>query len=271
MSSDASLISAENTFKQILEDFFQSVYDKKSLPSHNICHHRRVWSYAKEIFSSIASSGINIKLPDPEELIIACYLHDSGMSIDSSPHHGRLGRKFCMKFLAEKNIRFEQFESVLDAIEFHDRKDYGNLPSENKVLTILTAADDLDAFGFTGIYRYIEIYHIRGIRLSEIGLKIRENAKLRFANFRMNFGMINFLVQTHQQRFDLLDSFFSHYNIQAETYTFGKNPEGYCGVAELIINMITRGINPENFHSTARDYFDDPVIKWYFGNLQEEN
>ena len=29
--------------------------------------------------------------------------------------------------------------------------------------TILSVADDLDAFGFTGIYRYLEIYLTRGI------------------------------------------------------------------------------------------------------------
>jgi hypothetical protein len=31
------------------------------------------------------------------------------------------------------------------------------------MLTILSVADDLDAFGYIGIYRYIEIYLERGI------------------------------------------------------------------------------------------------------------
>jgi hypothetical protein len=39
--------SAELQFKQILEEFFVSFYDEKSLVSHGIDHHRRVWKYAK--------------------------------------------------------------------------------------------------------------------------------------------------------------------------------------------------------------------------------
>jgi HD superfamily phosphodiesterase len=270
MFSDTHLLSAENNYKQILEDFFHTVYDEKSLPSHNIDHHRRVWAFAKEIFSSVLSSGSDMKLPDPDELIIACYLHDSGMSVDRGPDHGKLSSRICKKFLAEKNIPFSQFNSVLDAIEFHDRKNYGNLPSDNQVLTILSAADDLDAFGFTGIYRYIEIYYIRSISIAEIGRKIRENAQVRFTNFRIKFGMIDSLLKRHQERFDILDSFFSRYNLQAENYSFGNNPEGYCGAVELMIKFINSGMGPGEFNLHATKYFGDPVIKWYFTGLRGE-
>ena len=37
------------------------------------------------------------------------------------------------------------------------------------LLTILSVADDLDAFGFIGIYRYSEIYLTRGIDPEKIG------------------------------------------------------------------------------------------------------
>ena len=51
MNLTASIESAELKFKQILEDFFVSVYDEKNLLSHGIDHHRRVWNYARELLS----------------------------------------------------------------------------------------------------------------------------------------------------------------------------------------------------------------------------
>ena len=51
MNLTVSIESAELKFRQILEDFFVSVYDEKDLFSHGIDHHRRVWSYAKELLS----------------------------------------------------------------------------------------------------------------------------------------------------------------------------------------------------------------------------
>ena len=41
---------------------------------------------------------------------------------------------------------------------------------------MLSVADDLDAFGFTGIYRYSEIYLMRGINPNQLGHLIIENA-----------------------------------------------------------------------------------------------
>ena len=59
---------------------------------------------------------------------------------------------------------------------------------ENDLLNILSVADDLDAFGYTGIYRYSEIYLTRGISPKEIGNLIRENASRRYHNFEKIFG-----------------------------------------------------------------------------------
>ena len=42
-------------------------------------------------------------------------------------------------------------------------KIYLRRQDRNDLLTVLSVADDLDAFGFTGIYRYSEIYLTRGI------------------------------------------------------------------------------------------------------------
>jgi HD superfamily phosphodiesterase len=81
--------SAENQYKQILEDFFISVYSEKSLSSHGIDHHRRVWNYSKELLSAIPSEKTPDFLKLPANLIIASYMHDIGMSVDPGIKHGK--------------------------------------------------------------------------------------------------------------------------------------------------------------------------------------
>ena len=90
--------SAENQYKQILEEFFISVYNERSLSSHGIDHHRRVWNYAKELLKLIPSENINISSHFSSNLIIACYLHDIGMSVDPGVKHGKHSRDFCFSF-----------------------------------------------------------------------------------------------------------------------------------------------------------------------------
>jgi HD superfamily phosphodiesterase len=89
MNLTVSIESAELEFKQILEDFFVSVYDEKSLLSHGIDHHRRVWVYAKELlFTRFLHTGLRPAC-SPSKLIIACYLHDIGMAIETGPRPQR--------------------------------------------------------------------------------------------------------------------------------------------------------------------------------------
>ncbi len=76
------IIKAEEKYKNKLEEFFKSVYDEKSLCSHGIDHHRRVWNYAKELLLSNDNKDVINESGFPEKLIIACYLHDIGMSVD---------------------------------------------------------------------------------------------------------------------------------------------------------------------------------------------
>ncbi len=48
-------------------------------------------------------------------------------------------------------------------------KDYTSKRGSNDLLTVLSVADDLDAFGFAGIYRYSEIYLMTGYKPQSIG------------------------------------------------------------------------------------------------------
>jgi HD superfamily phosphodiesterase len=204
--------SAEEKYLQILEEFFTEKWGKTLLYSHNINHHRRVWHYAKELLEKVSSE---VKDTTPEflqKLLIACYLHDLGMSVDPKIRHGIHSRELCKSFLLKNNLTESNYNDVLDAVEHHDDKEYKtNGLKNNEVLKLLAVADDLDAFGYIGIYRYLEIYIARGIRPAIIGHEIRKNATKRFHNFEMNFGNCQELIEKHRKRFLIVDDFFSGY------------------------------------------------------------
>ena len=99
------------------------------------------------------------------------------MSVEPGPRHGKHSRELCLQFLDKNNLPEKDYQDVLDTIENHDRKEYTSKTGKNDLLTVLSVADDLDAFGFAGIYRYSEIYLTRGITPSQIGYLILENAR----------------------------------------------------------------------------------------------
>ena len=204
--------SAEEKYLKILEEFFAEKWGKTLLYSHNIDHHRRVWLYAKELLTEIGNRESDRIAFSPDMLLIACYLHDLGMSVDPEVRHGLHSRELCKSFLLKNNLSESNYNDVLDAVEHHDDKEYKtNRFNNNEVLKLLAVADDLDAFGYIGIYRYIEIYIARGIQPAIIGHEIRKNALKRFQNFELNFGTFPELIERHRKRFLILDDFFAGY------------------------------------------------------------
>jgi HD superfamily phosphodiesterase len=271
MKITGTIESAEKQYKQILEDFFISVYNEKSLSSHGIDHHRRVWNYSKELLELIPLKNIAKTSQLASELIIASYLHDIGMSVDPGVKHGGHSRDLCVQFLIKNNLPQNDWQVVLEAIENHDNKDYTSNTSMNELLKILSVADDLDAFGYTGIFRYSEIYLTRGIDPKKIGYMIRENAEKRFGNFVKAFGSDSAIVQKHKERYNILYDFFSKYNEQLPNYHFGEsNPSGFCGMIEIILFMMNNGLQLKNFFTEQEKYSKDPVILWYFSELASE-
>lgn len=271
MNLTDAIESAELRFRQILEEFFISVYDEESLPSHGIDHHRRVWSYSKELlllFNDSFSTGI---YQLTSNLLIASYLHDIGMSAETGVRHGKHSMDICSRFLRNNNLPVDEYQDALTAIENHDRKDYRDDTPANDLLKILSVADDLDAFGFTGIFRYSEIYLTRGTDPREIGKMINENAGKRFDNFLATYGFSDSLVQKHRKRYEILLNFFNEYNKQALSYQFGGNsPNGYCGVIELLTDVINKKIKLKDICREPEIFSNDPVINWFFKGLLVE-
>jgi len=204
--------SAEDKYRQILEEYFIKKWGDTALFSHDVTHHRRVWHYAKELLSEAEKKERPEISLSPDKLLIACYLHDLGMSVDISERHGIHSSNFCREFISINGFSESEFAEVLNAIENHDNKEYALKDNSVNLLSILTIADDLDAFGHIGILRYLEIYLKRGIDPSEIGYRIRDNASKRFGNFRSVFGSDEVLFQKQYSRFMILDDFFKDYN-----------------------------------------------------------
>jgi len=216
MNLGESVRSAEKKYLQTLEIFFTEKWGNTHLFSHDLEHHRRVWRYAKELLEVINSHGETFDPEFPVKLLIACYLHDLGMSVDPKVRHGKHSREMCRLFLQKNNLDESEYANLLDAVENHDNKEYStNYSVKNEILRILSAADDLDAFGYIGIYRYIEIYLARGIRPELIGLEIKRNALARFQNFELNFGAYPELISKHRNKYLILDNFFTRYNKEA--------------------------------------------------------
>jgi len=271
MNLPSRIESAEHKYRQILEEFFISIFDTKVLISHGIDHHRRVWAYAKELITHMDAGHSSLQIPDPEKLIIACYLHDIGMAINPGLKHGRLSMQFCTQFLKSNGLNTVDFEDVLYSIENHDSKDYNLAGGRNDLLTILSASDDLDAFGFTGIYRYSEIYLTRGINPEKIGYLIVENALKRFDHFVKRFGYLDPLLKKHKEKYNILINFFNQYNKEIQSYHFGgQNPTGNCGIVELLISILNNKRGLKEFFIEGENHGYDPVIRQFFDGLKSE-
>ncbi len=271
MNLSGPIESAEHKFKQILEEFFISVYDENSLSSHGIDHHRRVWKYAKELVILLAENNLINDQDIPLSLIIACYLHDIGMSVDPGIRHGHHSKDLCIEFLEKNHLSEKDFPGLLSSVENHDNKDYINSTGIYNLLTILSVADDLDAFGYTGIYRYSEIYLARKINPGDIGYMIKQNAAKRYENFAKSFEFSVLLLKKHKLRYYILDDFFNNYNLQVSGYKFGDNqPEGYCGIIEIINRSITDKNNIGNLTEQINKS-TDPVIRWFLEGMIAES
>ncbi|HEX2976523.1 MAG TPA: HD domain-containing protein [Bacteroidales bacterium] len=259
--------SAEQQFKVLLEDFFTSIYDEKSLPSHGIGHHRRVWNYARELAPVL--TGYNTPNPSfPGSLIIACYLHDLGMAIDPGITHGHHSANLCRQFLLQHGLKESDFPGLLSAILNHDNKNYGSNSAEDGLFTILSVSDDLDAFGFIGVFRYFEIYSCRGISINRISDAIRENAQKRFSHFEEIFSFDQLLTHKHRERYEVLDQFFAGLKDQL-TGSIKPGTFDHIEIIKVLEAMMSEKneiscIIKENKESL------NPSLKWFFTGLSLE-
>jgi len=204
---------AEETWLLPLLNHCNKLFSEVFLPSHDHLHHYRVWSHAKDLMLLLAESGCRISPDLPSQLILAAFFHDTGLINTRDEKHGLESRRLCEEFFRRGDHPLPKgFPEILDAIEHHDDKSFGERSitrePERQVLRLLSTGDDLDAFGYTGIYRYGEIYLCRKINPKELPGRILENLNNRFNNLKSIFEPLPHFIDRQEIRYWITCEFY---------------------------------------------------------------
>ncbi len=260
---------SEKAYLPLLECFFAGEWKNTFLPSHDIGHHRRVWKYACELLACKISDGQASAFDLVSKTLIACYLHDCGMSVDQGHGHGFHSRILAEKFFRLNNIPESFFSDILPVIENHDKKNYEPEDYSISPGSVLAVADDLDAFGFTGIYRYSEIYLARGIPYEKLGDMVLENASKRFGNFERLFGSCPDLLTKHENRFNILKDYFIAYNSESLP-SFPNKDTVYQNIIRSLETILRERIPLPLFCKSRLEDSTDPVTTRFFESLLDD-
>jgi hypothetical protein len=211
-----------------------------------------------------------------EGILIAAWFHDLGMVQSRSEDHGKLGRELCIKWFRENGRKIpELYTEILNAIESHDNKKDGaysvlHFNRRPGILSMLCIADDLEAFGNIGIYRYAEIFLMRNIDLTELGSRILENAEVRQNNLVQSCAICQTLLNVYQLQYETLQNFFQDYNTQLlQVHSPECTFTGPLGVINYIRTLgMEEQIRPE--HLSKHIAQEDMTVKSFFKTLSNE-
>jgi hypothetical protein len=264
---------AEDRWLVLLSEHCRDLFAGIFLPSHDHSHHKRVWSYAKTLMQLLDTSGIKLAPSLPEQLLIAVYFHDAGLIKTLGEKHGRESRKLCEEFFEIQGggpglYNVDGMEEILHAIEQHDVKSPdnhkpdivpGNPPD---LLSLLTACDDLDAFGLMGIYRYAEIYLLRGMEPRQLPASVSRNVKDRFMKIKHRFGILEEFIRHQESRYLQVYEFYLRLG---QAYAgLGEKPSWEAELIDIIQQSIHNEINlvsgesllpPNEFRSEIAGWF----------------
>ncbi len=268
------ITSVEDKWLDILYQFSKSKFKNIKLPSHDHLHHLRVWSNAKALFYELEKHDIKITKNDLEKTIIAVFFHDMGMVESIEKNHGIFSRQMCEAFFKENNFKIDGFDEVLNAIEKHDDKEYTEAVYHSKlqknVLSILCVSDDLDAFGAIGVFRYFEIYLMRGMDVKEMPKEILKNVLNRYDNFHNLYSGLDQFTKKEKTRFEIITQFYK--NLDSEIKNYSRNDySGASGVINLFLEHILEGSTSLiKLHGLILKQTDDKYILKFFKQFDKE-
>ena len=206
------LITTEEKWLKILYHEIKTEFNKHPLPSHDHTHHLRVWYYAKELLRALWDEGHDIDSTTVEKVIISAFFHDVGMTVTHKPSHGTESRLICERFFRQTGgSNLSDTDEILEAVEMHDDKQYAQKMQGINTCTILAVADDLDAYGAIGIYRYYEIYLLRKMKKEEIPSGVIGNINNRFSFMERIFGSLHAFTGKHRTRKQLTMDFYQQF------------------------------------------------------------
>jgi hypothetical protein len=274
---------AETQWLGSLESNARSYFSGIFLPSHDHTHHRRVWNLCKRLIRETGATDSGPGYDLVEGLMVAAWFHDLGMARTTSEKHGAAGSDICREFF--QNCRGPLpvlLPEVLEAIELHDSKEEsiyagGDSEGSHPILTLLSVADDLEALGTIGIYRYTEIYLERGIPLPDLCSRVVENVTRRFRNLSSCKGCSG-VIRSFEGEWKELVTFFKQCQRQAEVCQYpDQERSGPLGVIRHIRTAGMKGkVRPEwlmealvNVEPGAGRQ-EDPYVIHYFKRLKDE-
>ncbi len=209
MTNFSSIIEPlEKKWLERLFNFVKSLFKERHLSSHDHFHHLRVWHFAKSLLQHVFTEA-DVSELFVQELMFASFFHDTGLTRTLDLKHG-MESFHILKENVNKFPGVEITSQLKDAIVYHDDKTYRVNHSNNdfSVPLLLSSADDLDAFGIIGAYRYAEIYLLRGVPPINLPSEIQKNLKNRFQNFLQTFNGFHDLISEQQKRYKRTREFF---------------------------------------------------------------
>lgn len=245
----------EEEWLETLFSYNRKLFLKVGMPSHNENHHLRVWSYVKKILK-LLNNDKHFSEDELECLIVATFFHDMGMVYTMDVSHGLEGRRLCENFFRKGNFqRPARWEETLKMIEMHDDKEYKNKTENYSLLSVLSIADDLDAFGLTGAVRYAEIYLLRGMLIEQLAETVIKNAQKRFAHLHKKFKDYPVFIGNQEKRYKNLINFY-------------QDTEKYLPVIHNIQNNLRH--NDQVKLTDLLKPADKPIIKQFQIQLKKE-
>jgi len=275
------ILEAEKRWLPTLSEHCRKLFKNTFLPSHDHIHHERVWSFARSLLILLDRAGANIPESYPEQLLISVWFHDTGLTQTRGEMHGIESRHLCETFFSKDEFRDnlmgdglnrpddDSMEIILYAIEHHDDKSLNTslkefIPgSKPELLSLLSASDDLDAFGTMGIYRYAEIYLLRGIEPEQLPARVSRNVIDRFENIRRTYGKLESFISIHESRFLQVRDFYMRL---AQAYaSLLEKPSWEPVLIEIFRSSLKNGTNllpadrllpATEFETEIRDWFN---------------
>jgi len=258
--------TVEKKWLNILSRQNKELFKDSWLPSHDHDHHSRVWKIAKKLLHYLHGTVYEYDEAFVKKLMFAVFFHDTGMVHTLEKEHGRESRYLCSKFISDNDIHFAKKDEndLFNAIERHDDKEYKSSLEKNSfsLYHILTIADDLDALGAIGVFRYFEIYHHRGMSTAVFSREAKSNLTGRFNHFNQVFADHPELVIKFKPGYSYAKNFFE---------ACINKSESHMQVLTILKKSII--VQKKTLNEVALDNAGsaDKIIAGYFKRVLEES
>ncbi len=212
MTIRETIDAAEHKWLGEVYGYCRQCFSTAYLPSHDETHHLRAWHFARELIPGYHKIIRPLSRDQVEGILLAVMLHDTGMSETIDFTHGHASRRLSEIFFSRTPDPPALSRAILEAIEKHDDKDYSSLPSavsdEGIILSLLSLADDMEAFGFTGVFRYYEIYVMRAIPTGQLAGRVLPNLDHRFRSMQAQLASWPDILGKQKKRYLITRNFF---------------------------------------------------------------